>query len=110
MTAFEKVIEIQIDKTAAYYQIAQVYIKRGQKEKAAAAMAFFKILRNTDPLLQKAQKWIRIHPDDPKGYNNLGIIYLTRRRYDKAVENYKHAISLAPALASPALQSRARLS
>ena len=98
ITKFEKVIEIQRDNTDAHYQLAQVYIKLGQKEKAASTMAFFKILRHTDPLLQKAQKWVKIHPDDPKGYNNLGILYLTRERFDKAIENYKRAISLSPTL------------
>ncbi len=100
ITKFEKVIEIQRDNTDAHYQLAQIYIKLGQKEKAASAMAFFKILRHTDPLLQKAQKWVKINPDDPKGYNNLGILYLTRRRFDKAIENYKRAISLSPSLAA----------
>ncbi len=100
ITQFQKVIEIQSDNTEAHYQLAQTYIKLGQKEKAASTMAFFKILRHTDPLLQKAQKWVKIHPDDPKGYNNLGILYLTRKRSDKAIEYYKRAISLSPSLAA----------
>ncbi|MDE0087196.1 MAG: tetratricopeptide repeat protein, partial [Candidatus Poribacteria bacterium] len=100
ITKFKKVIDIQHDNTDAHYQLAQIYIKLGEKEKSSSAMEFFKILRHTDPLLQKAQKWIKIHPDDPKGYNNLGIVYLTRKRYDKAIESYKHAISLSPTLAS----------
>ncbi len=100
ITQFQKAIEIQNDNTEAHFQLAQIYIKRGEKEKAASAMAFFKILRYTDPLLQKAQKYVKFHPDAPKGYNNLGIVYLTRRRYDKAIESYKHAISLSPTLAA----------
>ncbi len=100
ITKFKKVIDIQHDNTDAHYQLAQIYIKLGQKEKAASTMEYFRILRHTDPLLQKAQKWVKIHPDDPKGYNNLGILYLTRKRYDKAIENYKRAISLSPSLAA----------
>ena len=100
VTQFQKVVEIQSDNTDAHYQLAQIYIKLGEKEKASSAMEFFKILRHTDPLLQKAQKWVKIHPDDPKGYNNLGILYLMRKRYDKAIENYKRAVSVSPSLAA----------
>ena len=100
VTQFEKVIALQHDNTDAHYQLAQVYIKRGEKDKAASTMTFFKILRHTDPLLAKAQKWVKIYPDDPRGYNNLGILYLTRQRYEKAIENYKRAISLSPTLAT----------
>ena len=96
----EKAIEIQVDNTEAHYQLAQIYIKRGEKEKAASAMAFFKTLSQTDPLLEKAEMWVKKHPDDARGYNNLGIVYLARRRFADAVANYKHAISLAPNLAT----------
>ena len=78
MAAFDSVIKIQGDNTAAHYQLAQVYIKRGEKKKAASTMAFFKVLRHTDPLLEKAQLWVKRHPDDARGYNNLGIVYLAR--------------------------------
>jgi len=100
ITALEKVIEIQVDNTEAHYQLAQVYIKRGEKKKAAAAMTVFKVLHQTDPLLEKAQLWVKKHPDDARGYNNLGIVYLARRRFEKAIENYKCAISLSPTLAT----------
>ena len=63
-------------------------------------MTFFKILRHTDPLLAKAQKWVKIYPDDPRGYNNLGILYLTRQRYEKRLKTIKRAISLSPTLAT----------
>ena len=98
--AFTKVIKIEGDNTQAHYHLAQLYNKLGEKELAASTMAFFKVLRQTDPLLEKARKWVKIHPNDPKGYNNLGIIYLMRKRFDKAIENYKHAISLSPKLAT----------
>ena len=48
-------IEIQVDNTEAHYQLAQIYIKRGEKKKAASAMAFFKVLRQTDPLLARSR-------------------------------------------------------
>ena len=38
------------------------------------------------------------HPDDARGYNNLGIVYLARRRSEDAIATYKRAISLAPDL------------
>ena len=98
--AIEKAIEIQVDNTEAHYQLAQIYIKRGEKKKAATTMAFFKVLRQTDPLLEKAEMWVKKYPDDAKGYNNLGIVYLARHRFADAVANYKHAISLAPDLAT----------
>ena len=100
ITAVEKAIEIQADNTEAHYQLAQIYIKRGEKEKAAAAMAFFKVLRQTDPLLKEAEVWVKRHPDDARGYNNLGIVYLARRRSEDAIARYKHAISLDPDLAT----------
>ena len=100
ITAVEKTIEIQVDNTEAHYQLAQIYIKRGEKKKAASAMAFFKVLRQTDPLLQEAEIWVKRHPDDARGYNNLGIVYLARRRSEDAIASYKRAISLAPNLAT----------
>lgn len=100
ITAVEKAIEIHTDNTEAHYQLAQMYIKRGEKKKATAAMAFFKVLRQTDPLLKEAEIWVKRHPNDARGYNNLGIVYLARRRSEDAIANYKHAISLAPDLAT----------
>ena len=100
ITAIEKAIEIQIDNTEAHYQLAQIYIKRGEKKKAASAMAFFKVLRQTDPLLEEAEMWVKRHPNDARGYNNLGIVYLARRRSEDAIRSYKHAISLTPTLAT----------
>ena len=100
ITAVEKAIEIQVDNTEAHYQLAQIHVKRGERKKAASAMAFFKVLRQTDPLLQEAETWVKRHPDDARGYNNLGIVYLARRRSEDAVASYKRAISLAPDLAT----------
>ena len=100
ITAVEKAIEIQVDNTEAHYQLAQIYIKRGEKKKAASAMAFFKVLRQTDPLLQEAEIWVKRHSNDARGYNNLGIVYLARRRSEDAIVSYKRAISLAPNLAT----------
>ena len=99
-TAVEKAIEIQVDNTEAHYQLARIYIKRGEKKKAASAMAFFKVLRQTDPLLKEAESWVKRHPNDARGYNNLGIVYLARRRPENAIASYKHAISLVPNLAT----------
>ena len=100
IAAVEKAIEFQIDNTEAHYQLAQIYIKRGEKKKAASAMAFFKVLRQTDPLRKEAEIWVKRHPNDARGYNNLGIVYLARRRPEDAVASYKRAISLAPDLAT----------
>ena len=100
VAAIEKVIEIQVDNTEAHYQLAQIYVKRGEKEKATATMAFFKVLRQTDPLLKEAEMWVKRHPDDARGYNNLGIVYLARHRFEDAINNYKRAISLTPDLAT----------
>ena len=100
ITAVEKAIDIQVDNTEAHYQLAQIYIKRGEKKKAASAMAFFKVLRQTDPLLQEAEIWVKRHPNDARGYNNLGIVYLARHRSEDAIVSYKRAISLAPNLAT----------
>jgi len=100
ITAVEKAIDIQVDNTEAHYQLAQIYIKRGEKKKAASAMAFFKVLRQTDPLLQEAEIWVKRHPNDARGYNNLGIVYLARRRSEDAIASYQRAISLAPNLAT----------
>ena len=98
--AIEKAIEIQVDNTEAHYQLAQIYIKRGEKKKAASAMVFFKVLRQTDPLLNEAEAWVKRHPNDARGYNNLGIVYLARHRSEDAIASYKRAISLAPHLAT----------
>ena len=97
---YEKVISLESDNTEANYQLAQIYNKLGDRDKAASKIAFFKLLRSTDPILEKAVKWVKTHPDDPISFNNLGIIYLTRQRYDKAIENYNRAITLSPNLAT----------
>lgn len=91
----KRVITLHPDNTEAHFQLAQIQIRRGHKEKAAQTMKYFKILRLTDPLLEKAQKWVNVHQDDVKGYNNLGIVYLTRLRFDKAIEYYQHAIAIS---------------
>ena len=44
--------------------------------------------------------WVKRHPNDARGYNNLGIVYLARHRFSDAIANYKRAISLDPALAT----------
>ena len=94
--AIEKAIEIQVDNTEAHYQLAQIYIKRGEKKKAASAMVFFKVLRQTDPLLNEAEAWVKRHPNDARGYNNLGIVYLARRRSEDAIVPATNALFLLP--------------
>lgn len=100
LASIQKAIDIQVDNTEAYYQLSQIYIRRGEPEPAAAAMAFFKVLRQTDPLLSEAERWVKRHPQDARGHNNLGIVYLTRRRRAAAIQSYERAISLAPTLAT----------
>ena len=41
ITAIEKVIEIQVDNTEAHYQLAQIYIKRGETEKGCRSDGVF---------------------------------------------------------------------
>ena len=91
VAAYKKALEIKGDYTEAHYNLGQVYIKLAQKE-----MALFEKLQETTPLLVKTQQFIKHHPDDPKAYHNLGIIYARRERYDLAIENYKKAIALSP--------------
>ncbi|MBI5741580.1 MAG: tetratricopeptide repeat protein [Nitrospirae bacterium] len=38
----------------------------------------------------------RKNPDSPKVYNNLGIAYYEKGRYDKAIDMYERAVSLSP--------------
>jgi Flp pilus assembly protein TadD len=44
---------------------------------------------------------VRKSPRFPLGYNNLGIAYYEKRRYDKAIEAYGRAIAILPVYLDP---------
>ena len=98
--AYQQVIRIQPDYSDAHYNLARTYLKLGLREKATEIMSYFEDLRRTDPLLRQAQLWVKQHPDDPRGYHNLGLVYEARRLYDRAIEFYQHALALSPDLAA----------
>ena len=100
ISEYQEAVRIQADHSDTRYKLAQLYIKTGEAEKAKIEMAFFQTLRQTDPLLAKAQTWVMANPEAPEGYNNLGIVYATRQRYDLAIQNYKQATKLSPSLAT----------
>jgi len=39
-----------------------------------------------------------LYPDDPRTYNNLGFYYQQQGQYEKAIEEYKHALGIDPYL------------
>ena len=100
ISEYKKTARIQADHSDTRYKLAQLYMKTGETEKSKIEMAFFQTLRQTDPLLAKAQTWVMANPEAPEGYNNLGIVYATRQRYDLALQNYKQATKLSPSLAT----------
>jgi tetratricopeptide (TPR) repeat protein len=46
---------------------------------------------------------IQIDPQNISAYNELGVLYMNRKNYDRAVEYFKKAISLDPEAAYPRL-------
>ena len=50
----------------------------------------------TDDSFASAKKAIDLDPENPRGWNNLAILYCETKDFDKAVDIYIHAIKLAP--------------
>ncbi len=77
---YEKLIEINPEKSEYYTRLAELYLQMGLKEKAI-------------PFLEKVAK---ARPDDAYIHSKLGQLYLSRGMYSKAVQAYKEAIRLKP--------------
>ncbi|MCK4649054.1 tetratricopeptide repeat protein [bacterium] len=77
---YEKLIDINPEKSEYYTRLAELYLQMGLKEKAI-------------PFLERVAK---ARPDDAYIYSKLGELYLSRGMYSKAVQAYKEAIRLKP--------------
>jgi len=49
----------------------------------------------TDEAERYFKKGLSILPDSPKAYNNLGCLYLKHKEYNRAIQCFKRAVSLA---------------
>ena len=77
---YERLIEINREKSKYYTRLAELYLQMGLKEKAI-------------PFLERVAK---ARPDDAYVHSKLGQLYLSCGMYSKAVQAYKEAIRLKP--------------
>lgn len=75
---FEEALIIEPEEPAATVGLAQVFIERGEGERAVAML----------------ERCIETHPDTPEAYYNLGRIATSRENYPEARRRYEEALSL----------------
>ena len=78
--AFDKAIEMAVNKAKYKTLIGEAYLARGMAEKAEDMF--------------KAS--IEETPDDVHLYNRLGIAYRRQKKFDEAISNYRKAIVIDP--------------
>jgi tetratricopeptide (TPR) repeat protein len=52
--------------------------------------------QSTAPSMSELEALSRRHPDDPKGWVLLGLAYLDRSEYPRALEAFQHAVKVGP--------------
>ena len=62
--------------------------------------AAYYFLKQYDQTIADISEYISMRPDDPDGYNNLGLCYLVLTRYDDAIAEFNKTIRLKPDYAS----------
>jgi tetratricopeptide (TPR) repeat protein len=81
-TVFKHALEVTKDNYAAYYELARVFYRQGDIEKA----------------LQYYNETLRIKPDTTEVYENIAAVLVNENRLDEAAENYKKALEINPKL------------
>ena len=76
----KRIIQTDPKFRPAYNSLAELQMRRGQTDAAATTL----------------QDALRMEPDDPVLLNNLGMCWLVRRDYEKALEVFDKAAGLAP--------------
>jgi tetratricopeptide (TPR) repeat protein len=78
--ALKKLIALNPDDAAAYYNLGSSFANNGDYDKA----------------IEACQKAIALKPDYEKAYYNLGNSFAEKGNYDKAIDAYQKAIALKP--------------
>jgi tetratricopeptide (TPR) repeat protein len=78
--AFRKALEISPEDAAAAYNVGEIFFSN---QKVDEAIAYFELA-------------VRIKKDWPKAYHRLGLVYLNKGDFDKALENLRKFVELDP--------------
>lgn len=109
LALYKKVLEIDDHHKFANYEIAEIYNRKGDKITAITYYtrqleitkeAYYYICRGIaydslmryDEALNDYHEAIKLEPENPHAYNNIGIVYKERKDYETAVKYFKKAI------------------
>ena len=109
IAAYEEVLRLRSEYTDAYKNLAIVYVKNKEPQKAIEtarkALDYVKddytvyyiagtacmALKDFDQAVEFFEKAIELNPEHSQLYNNLGTCYVTTNNLDKAYENFLKA-------------------
>jgi eukaryotic-like serine/threonine-protein kinase len=73
-----------------------------EREKLAIAASYYtNVTGELDKAAQTLQEGIEIYPREPRGYTNLGNVYLEQGQYERAAESYRQSLRLGPDIVAP---------
>jgi len=81
-TIFSHALEVTNDNYAAYYELAGLFYKQGEVDKA----------------LQYYRQTLRIRPAATDVYENIAAVLVNEKRFDEAAAYYKKALDINPQL------------
>ena len=114
ISAYEEVIRMRSSYVDAYKNLAVVYVKNKEPQKAVdtvvkaldyvdddytiyyIAGTAYMALKNFDEAVEYLEKALKLNPNHSQLYNNLGTCYVTVGNLDKAYENFLKASELDP--------------
>ena len=111
MEAFERAIALAPSDALLWQELAQIYIKLGQRERAMEALKRSLVLDPTVPQTQLGTLWleedstraegffreaIRIQPQYAQALTNLGILLSQQNRTEEAAYNFERATRWRP--------------
>jgi tetratricopeptide (TPR) repeat protein/uncharacterized membrane protein YeaQ/YmgE (transglycosylase-associated protein family) len=90
--AYKRAVEIKSDNLSFNKNLGRIYLKLGDKaEKMANRERKFKAAENCIKIFKKC---LKLSPDSPEAYTELGDAYVMGKDLDKAKEAYEKAIEL----------------
>ena len=78
--AFRRVLDLSPEDAAAAYNVGEILFSN---QKTDEAIPYFELA-------------VKIRPDWPKAYNRLGLVYLNKGDFDKALESLRKFVELDP--------------
>ena len=86
IAALRKAIQLDPQRTEAYYNLALVYRRKGQ----------------VDLAIQAYREALRVNPRMADAHYNLANLFLEKSQFKSAIANYRHALELRPGWEKPA--------